>query len=271
MLVDSPRFTEALAGPIAELGGLRHVVFTHRDDVADGRRWAERFGARSWIHLHDRPAARWASDLLGDEQGLQPGFLAIPVPGHTKGSVVFLLDGRWLFTGDSLAWSHERQDLTAFRGACWYSWSEQSDSLARLAEHHRFAAVLPGHGGRHIGEPGDLHERLVRLVARMRSGLGPSAAAHPVVEPAIRRTGVPGRVEELEDPLGGASQDGAIAEQHDRALDEDRVAHHGVEELLSARALQAELLPGGLGGPHHLARIVASEEGHDLLELLPAR
>jgi glyoxylase-like metal-dependent hydrolase (beta-lactamase superfamily II)/ferredoxin len=169
VLVDSPRFTEALAGPIAELGGLRHVVFTHRDDVADGRRWAERFGARSWIHLHDRPAARWASDLLGDEQELQPGFLAIPVPGHTKGSVVFLLDGRWLFTGDSLAWSHERQDLTAFRGACWYSWSEQSDSLARLAERHRFAAVLPGHGGRHIGEPGDLHDRLVRLVARMRS------------------------------------------------------------------------------------------------------
>lgn len=40
VLVDSPRFTEALAGPIAELGGVAHVVFTHRDDVADGRCWA---------------------------------------------------------------------------------------------------------------------------------------------------------------------------------------------------------------------------------------
>jgi glyoxylase-like metal-dependent hydrolase (beta-lactamase superfamily II)/ferredoxin len=167
VLVDSPRFTEALARPIAGLGGVRHVAFTHRDDVADGRRWAERFGARSWIHLDDRTAAPWATDVLTEEQELRPGFLAIPVPGHTKGSIVFLLDGRWLFTGDSLAWSHERDDLTAFRGACWYSWSAQRDSLARLAEAHRFSAVLPGHGGRHLGDPDDLHDRLVRLVERM--------------------------------------------------------------------------------------------------------
>ncbi|MFT3855656.1 MAG: hypothetical protein QM733_23440 [Ilumatobacteraceae bacterium] len=46
MLVDSPRFTEALAGPIGEMGGVDHVVLTHRDDVADAQRWATRFGAR---------------------------------------------------------------------------------------------------------------------------------------------------------------------------------------------------------------------------------
>ena len=169
VLVDSPRYTEALAGPIAELGGLGHVVLTHRDDVADARRWAETFGARSWIHADDRSAARWTTDVLRDEQELQLGLRAIPVPGHTKGSVVFLLDQTWLFTGDSLAWSHEREDLTAFRGACWYSWPAQADSLARLADRHRFAAVLPGHGGRHRGDPDDLHERLVRLVERMRT------------------------------------------------------------------------------------------------------
>ena len=168
VLVDSPRFTEALAGPIEELGGLRHVAFTHRDDVADGRRWAERFGARSWIHADDRSAAPWATDVLVEDQELQPGFVAVPVPGHTKGSVVFLLDHRWLFTGDSLAWSHERGDLVAFRGACWYSWTTQADSLARLAERHRFGAVLPGHGARRLGEADDLHDRLVRLVERMR-------------------------------------------------------------------------------------------------------
>ncbi|MET0727800.1 MAG: MBL fold metallo-hydrolase [Acidimicrobiales bacterium] len=168
VLVDSPRYTEALVRPIAALGGITHVALTHRDDVADARRWAERFGARSWIHTDDRTAAPWATDVLIDEQELQPGLVAIPVPGHTKGSVVFLLEDTWLFTGDSLAWSHERQDLTAFRGACWYSWTAQSDSLARLAHRHRFAAVLPGHGGRHLGDPDDLHDRLVRLVDRMR-------------------------------------------------------------------------------------------------------
>ncbi|MFN2607745.1 MAG: MBL fold metallo-hydrolase [Acidimicrobiales bacterium] len=168
VLVDSPRFTEALARPIADLGGVRHVALTHRDDVADARRWAERFGARTWIHADDRAAAPWATDVLTGEQELQAGVLAIPVPGHTKGSVAFLVDGRWLFTGDSLAWSHERQDLTAFGGACWYSWTAQADSLARLADRHRFACILPGHGARHLGDAADVHDRLVRLVARMR-------------------------------------------------------------------------------------------------------
>lgn len=169
VLVDSPRFTEALAGPIAALGGIASVALTHSDDVADARRWAERFGARTWIHADDRAAAPWATDVLTDEREIGSGLLAIPLPGHTKGSVGFLLDRRWLFTGDSLAWSHARHDLTAFRGACWYSWKVQADSLDRLAEHHRFAAVLPGHGARHLGDADDLHARLVRLVDRMRA------------------------------------------------------------------------------------------------------
>jgi len=168
VLVDSPRFTEALAGPIGEMGGIDHVVLTHRDDVADGQRWATRFGARTWIHADDRDAAPWATDIVTREREVQPGLLAIPVPGHTKGSMVFLLDGVWLFTGDSLAWSHERGDLTAFRDACWYSWTAQVESLAELAERHRFAAVLPGHGARRVGDADEMHDRLVALVDRMR-------------------------------------------------------------------------------------------------------
>ena len=168
VLVDSPRFTEALAGPIGEMGGVDHVVLTHRDDVADGQRWATRFGARTWIHADDRDAAPWATDIVTGEREVQPGLLAIPVPGHTKGSMVFLLDDVWLFTGDSLAWSHERGDLTAFRDACWYSWATQIESLAELAERHRFAAVLPGHGARRVGDADEMHDRLVALVDRMR-------------------------------------------------------------------------------------------------------
>jgi glyoxylase-like metal-dependent hydrolase (beta-lactamase superfamily II)/ferredoxin len=168
VLVDSPRFTEALAGPIAALGGIDHVALTHRDDVADAERWAARFGARVWIHADDRSAAPFATDLLGGEQEIQPGFVAVPTPGHTRGSVVFLLDDRWLFTGDSLAWSHERGDLTAFRGACWFSWEAQTASLAALADRHRFAVVLPGHGARVAADEDELHERLVGLVDRMR-------------------------------------------------------------------------------------------------------
>ena len=170
VLVDSPRFTEALAGPIEAMGGIAHVLLTHRDDVADAARWAERFGARVWIHADDRAAAPDATDVLQGiaEVEIGPGLVAIPTPGHTKGSVMYLLDGRYLFSGDSLAWSHDLNDLTAFRSACWWSWSAQADSLERLALNHGFRWVLPGHGARAAGDPDDLHERLLGLVARMR-------------------------------------------------------------------------------------------------------
>jgi glyoxylase-like metal-dependent hydrolase (beta-lactamase superfamily II) len=170
VLIDSPRFTDALARPIDAMGGIAHVVLTHRDDVADAARWAERFGARMWIHADDRAAAPDATDLLsglGDGE-IEPGLVAIPTPGHTKGSVMYLLDERYLFTGDSLAWSHDHEDLTAFRSACWWSWSAQADSLERLAATHRFAWVLPGHGARVVRDPEDIHRRLTALVERMR-------------------------------------------------------------------------------------------------------
>jgi glyoxylase-like metal-dependent hydrolase (beta-lactamase superfamily II)/ferredoxin len=171
VLVDSPRFTTGLAAAFDALGGIDHVALTHRDDVADADRWAETFGARVWIHAADAAAAPYATDRFDglDEIAVTPSLLAVPVPGHTRGSTVFLLDGGDLFTGDSLAWSHEEHDLVAFRYACWYSWPAQSESLARLAAHHRFRSVLPGHGARVEGDPDELHARLLRLVARMRT------------------------------------------------------------------------------------------------------
>jgi ferredoxin len=82
VLVDSPRFTEALVAPITDLGGIAHVALTHQDDVADAGRWADRFGARVWIHAADRAAAPFATDLVTgiDDTEVQPGFVAVPVP-----------------------------------------------------------------------------------------------------------------------------------------------------------------------------------------------
>lgn len=177
LLIDSPRYTDALGAPIEAAGGIDHVLLTHRDDVADARRWAERFGARVWIHADDARAAPFATDIFGGlhEVAVQPGVLAIPTPGHTRGSVVFLVDvvdvvdEGFLFTGDSLAWSHEREDLVAFRDACWWSWPDQADSLERLARRHRFGWILPGHGARVHEAPDALHDRLLRLVEHMRA------------------------------------------------------------------------------------------------------
>ena len=171
LLIDSPRFTEALAGPFAELGGIAHILLTHRDDVADADRWAERFGARVWIHTDDRSAAPFATDLLvggaGAPTAVAAGVVAHPVPGHTRGSVVFVVDERFCFSGDSLAWSHDRDDLVAFRGACWYSWTEQTRSLRALGAGSSFDWLLPGHGARAHLAGDEMHARLDALVARM--------------------------------------------------------------------------------------------------------
>jgi glyoxylase-like metal-dependent hydrolase (beta-lactamase superfamily II) len=168
MLVDSPRFVPPLVRAFEEKGGLARILLTHQDDVADADRFAERFGARVFIHEDDRRAAPFASDLIRGTGPVQlaPGLLALPAPGHTKGSVLYLLDERYLFSGDSLYWSRTRGRLSAFRDACWYSWKEQARSLARLRA-QRFSWVLPGHGNRCQGEPDELQRQLEELVALM--------------------------------------------------------------------------------------------------------
>jgi glyoxylase-like metal-dependent hydrolase (beta-lactamase superfamily II) len=168
LLVDSPRYVDRLVRKFEEWGGVSDILLSHRDDVADAERYAARFGARVWIHHDDRSAAPYATNVVegGDPVGIRKGLLAIPVPGHTKGSMVYLLEETFLFTGDTLAWSRKRGDLLAFRSATWYSWSELKVSLAKLAA-HRFEWVLAGHGGSiHLPEE-EMRGRLRALVERM--------------------------------------------------------------------------------------------------------
>jgi glyoxylase-like metal-dependent hydrolase (beta-lactamase superfamily II)/ferredoxin len=171
LMVDSPRYTRFLAVPIKDLGGIAHLLLSHRDDVADAERYADQFGAQVWIHTDDRQAAPFATDLVDgiDPVTIAPGVTVIPTPGHTKGSVVFEVDHTYLFTGDSLSWSRTRHDLEAFRDVCWWSWPEQARSLGRVADLARFEWVLPGHGGRGRRPADEMHDRLVRLVGRMRA------------------------------------------------------------------------------------------------------
>jgi glyoxylase-like metal-dependent hydrolase (beta-lactamase superfamily II) len=169
LMVDSPTYTRRLTGEIDALGGIRHVLLSHRDDVADAEKWAARYGATVHIHADDAVAAPFATDIIAgtDPVPIADGVIAIPVPGHTKGSVVYLVDDAWLFTGDSLAWDREAKELEAFRDACWYSWSVQSSSLTKLAE-HRFVRVFAGHGSWSPSlSAEEMHEHLLTLVAQM--------------------------------------------------------------------------------------------------------
>jgi glyoxylase-like metal-dependent hydrolase (beta-lactamase superfamily II)/ferredoxin len=147
VLVDSPRFSTPLVKRIEALGGVAEMFLSHRDDIADHARFAERFGARRIMHAADGAAAYGVEKIIDGEAAfrIDDELTVIPQPGHTRGSQVLLYKNKFLFTGDHLAWSPVRETLIAFRGACWYSWSEQIRSMERLTGYD-FEWVLPGHG-----------------------------------------------------------------------------------------------------------------------------
>src|SRR5712691_6564065 len=94
LLIDSPRFAAPLVRALEKRGGVGHILLTHRDDVADADRFATHFGAEVWIHEADAGAAPYAARRI---PGLEPvtvrdDVLAVPLPGHTRGSVAYLLD-----------------------------------------------------------------------------------------------------------------------------------------------------------------------------------
>lgn len=170
-LVDSPRFAAPLAKNLDALGGVRRMLLTHQDDVADHEKFHERFGCERVIHRDDartRTASVEIKPQGSDPIRLDDDLLMIPTPGHTKGHSVFLYRDRFLFTGDHLAWDPDDEVLYAFRGACWYSWSEQIQSMERLLD-YRFEWVLPGHG-RPVHLPAQrMHAELERCVAWMKT------------------------------------------------------------------------------------------------------
>jgi len=173
-LIDSPRYVEHLARRFTEMGGVRYLFLTHRDDVADADKYAARFGATRIIHRLELAAQPHAERIIEGREPLElaPGFLAIPTPGHTRGHCVLLHGDRFLFSGDHVWWSRARRRLTASRDVCWYSWREQVLSVA-LLERYTFEWVLPGHGERaHFPR-----EEMRREVSRLVAAVEPARAA----------------------------------------------------------------------------------------------
>jgi glyoxylase-like metal-dependent hydrolase (beta-lactamase superfamily II) len=168
MLVDTPRWSRALADKYEALGPVTDVLLTHRDHAAHGRAYADRFGARLWIHEADLAAAPDADQVL---RGIEPvqideGVSAHPLPGHTQGSVLFVADDTYCFTGDSFYWSRSLGDLAVHESVTWYSISELGASLARTAPRVRSSWVLPGHGDRRQLPPEEFSRRLHDLAER---------------------------------------------------------------------------------------------------------
>ncbi|MEU1513796.1 MBL fold metallo-hydrolase [Streptomyces sp. NPDC005811] len=177
MMIDTPRWRPALARRYEQkVGTITDVLLTHLDHVAHGRKYADAFGARLWIHegdLHSRPDAD--SVIRGqDPVEIGPGVIAHPFPGHTEGSTLFVADDRFCFTGDAFFWSTAEQDLEVADSVVYDSIRTLAASVQRGAQELTFEWVLPGHGSYH-------HLPAEEMRARMRA-LGRRAETYPEQE-----------------------------------------------------------------------------------------
>jgi glyoxylase-like metal-dependent hydrolase (beta-lactamase superfamily II)/ferredoxin len=166
VLVDSPRFSRPLLARMRALGGARLMFLTHRDDVADHRRWREALGCERVLHARDvghgtRDVERQPGGDLA--HALADDLLCVPIPGHTAGSAALLAGEEHLFTGDHL-WGDADGRLGASRSVCWHDWAAQTRSMERLAG-LRFRHVWPGHGRPWAAETVEAAQGAVREVA----------------------------------------------------------------------------------------------------------
>ncbi len=124
----------------------------HADHISGGRDLADRLGAPYYLHPYDgiHPIdvlpASIAYEPLWSGQSFTIGgtrIETIHIPGHTLGNVAYLVDGRYLLTGDSIfIESIARPDLGG-RGDSWAPIHYRS--LATLLNLPDSTLILPGH------------------------------------------------------------------------------------------------------------------------------
>jgi glyoxylase-like metal-dependent hydrolase (beta-lactamase superfamily II) len=164
-VIDSPRHTENVTRLAEGLGVKVTLVLDthlHADHISGGPELAGKTGAPYYLNPEDAPGAAIGFRPLEDGMGFAVGNSTLRVihsPGHTPGSTSFLLDDRFLFTGDTIMkGSIGRPDL----GGKASEWAALlNDTLFR-----RFASlpddimVLPAHSASIAEQDGD---RLVKF------------------------------------------------------------------------------------------------------------
>lgn len=88
---------------------IEHVVDSHlhADHITGGGALAKEVGALYYIASEEAKGTQLQFEPLEQHQHIQVGavdveVLAIPTPGHTPGSTSFLIDGRFLLSGDTV-------------------------------------------------------------------------------------------------------------------------------------------------------------------------
>lgn len=130
----------------------------HADHISRSRRLAQVTGAT--LHVPEGAPVSYPFSALGDEDTLEVGAATLEVvrtPGHTPESTSYLLEGRALFTGDTLFLSTVgRPDLDATPETSREKARDLYCSVQRLLALNPQTLVLPGHTSEPVafdGEP----------------------------------------------------------------------------------------------------------------------
>jgi glyoxylase-like metal-dependent hydrolase (beta-lactamase superfamily II) len=139
---------------------ITHLLDTHvhADHLSRSGRLAEQVGAA--LHMPEGSPVSYPFSALGGGDALRVGSAtleALRTPGHTPESTSYLLDGRALFTGDTLFLSAVgRPDLDATPEGSREKARDLYRSLRRLLVLKPETLVLPGHTSEPVafdGEP----------------------------------------------------------------------------------------------------------------------
>ncbi|MGD6842841.1 MBL fold metallo-hydrolase [Bacillus infantis] len=109
-IIDAARMTEVYRGFADEKGAaIKHVFDTHlhADHISGGRILAEQTGASYWLPPKDAGEVTFDYSSLEGGRTVGIGTTAIDIhalysPGHTIGSISFVIDGQYLLSGDIL-------------------------------------------------------------------------------------------------------------------------------------------------------------------------
>lgn len=172
VLVDSPRFTKALVRKLEEMGGIKYMFLTHKDDVADHQKFHEHFGCQRIIHQKELCEAIPDAEIIIEHEyhskidDSEDELAIIYAPGHTAGHLLLNYKKQFLFSGDHLAYSKKLNQLISWK-AYSSSWQKQIESVEKLIEYY-WSWLLPGHGKRIKAHPEAYKLHIERCVEWMK-------------------------------------------------------------------------------------------------------
>ena len=174
-IVDTARMTDIYKKFAEERGvQIKHLIDTHlhADHISGGHALAEEVGGTYYLPAKDATEATFDYTPVEEGNDIKVGNTAIKIqpiysPGHTIGSTSFIVDGKYLLTGDILfVRSIGRPDLAGkaenwvddLRHTLYSRYKGLSEDFIVLPAHYSFAEEL-GEGGKVSARLGDLYQK----------------------------------------------------------------------------------------------------------------